>query len=243
MSGVLVVMEQQGGAWHRMSWETLAAGQQLAKELGHPAFAAVAGQGIGDLAAELGRKNLAKVHAVEHGLLKDYTADGFAAALEQLIKAHTPSYVLFPHTYQVRDFAPKLAARFGTTLISDVVSFHLNGGTPVFVRQLFQGKLNADFRAAGPGPVFASVQAGAYQNSSWVVGVAKAGMHGDLLDWLSTALHPFARGLQAQAFDRFGWCRAGFGQEGSGEMARAHRRMVRQPLDRKPLTQPLACPP
>jgi hypothetical protein len=26
-------------------------------------------------------------------------------------------------------------------------------------------------------------------------------------------------------------------------MARAHRRVVRQPLDRKPLTQPLACPP
>ena len=164
MSGVLVVMEQQGGAWHRMSWETLAAGQ--------PVFAAVAGQGIGDLAAELGRKELAKVHAVEHGLLKNYTSDGLTAALEQLIKARTPSYVLFPHTYQVRDFAPKLAARFSTTLISDVVSFHADGGSPVFVRQLFQGKLNADFRAAGPGPVFASVQAGAYRAENVAEGSA-----------------------------------------------------------------------
>lgn len=166
MSGVLVVMEQQDGAWHRMSWETLAAGQQLAKELGQPAFAAVAGASIGSLAGELGQKQLAKVHAVEHALLKSYTPDGFTEALEQLIKAHNPSYVLFPHTYMVRDFAPKVATRFGATLISDVISYHMSNGGPVFVRQLFQGKLNADFRPTGSGPVFASIQAGAYRAES-----------------------------------------------------------------------------
>jgi electron transfer flavoprotein alpha subunit len=163
MSGVLVVMEQQGGAWHRMSWETLAAGQQLGKELGQPVFAAVAGQGIQGLAGEAAGKKLDKVHAVEHALLGDYTADGWTSALEQLVKAHGPSYVLFPHTYQVRDFAPKLAARFGGTLISDVISFHAG---PVFVRQLFQGKLNADFRPVGSGMVFVSIQAGAFRAES-----------------------------------------------------------------------------
>lgn len=172
MSGVLVVMEQQGGAWHRMSWETLAAGQQLGKELGQPVFAAVAGQGIDALAQELAGKKLEKVHAVEHELLKDYTADGLTSALEQLVKAHGPSHVLFPHTYQVRDFAPKLAARFGATLISDVISFHLANGAPVFARQLFQGKLNADFRPTGSGPVFASIQAGAYRAESLEAGSA-----------------------------------------------------------------------
>jgi electron transfer flavoprotein alpha subunit len=163
MSGILVVMEQQDGAWHRMSWETLAAGQQLAKDLGQPAFGAVAGDSVGALANELGQKQLAKVHAVEHALLKDYTPDGFTAALEQLIKAHNPTCVLFPHTYKVRDFAPKLATRFGTTLISDVISYHVTDGSPVFVRQLFQGKLNADFRPTGSGAVFVSIQAGAYR--------------------------------------------------------------------------------
>lgn len=163
MSGVLVVMEQQGGAWHRMSWETLAAGQQLAKQTGQPLFAAVVGSGVAGLAAEAATKKSDKVHAVDHALLKDYTADGFTAALEQLIKAHGPSYVLFPHTYQVRDFGPKLAARFGANLISDVISFHEG---PVFVRQLFQGKLNADIRPSGAGPVFVSVQAGAFRVES-----------------------------------------------------------------------------
>jgi electron transfer flavoprotein alpha subunit len=172
MSGVLVILEQGGGAWHRMSWETLAAGQQLAAELQQPLFAAVAGQTIEALGAELANKKLDKAHLVEHELLKEYTADGFTAALEQLIKAHSPSVVLFPHTYQVRDFAPKLATRFGQTLISDIISFRLEGGGPVFARQLFQGKLNADFRPAGSGPVFASVQAGAYRADTLAAGSA-----------------------------------------------------------------------
>ena len=172
MSGVLVVLEQGGGAWHRMSWETLAAGQQLAAELHQPLFAAVAGQAIESLGAELANKKLDKAHLVEHELLKEYTADGFTAALEQLVKAHGPSVVLFPHTYQVRDFAPKLATRFGQTLISDVISFRIENGGPIFARQLFQGKLNADFRPAGPGPVFASVQAGAYRADALAAGSA-----------------------------------------------------------------------
>jgi electron transfer flavoprotein alpha subunit len=172
MSGVLVVMEQQGGAWHRMSWETLAAGQQLASELGQPAFAAVVGQGIEALAADLAQKKLAKVHAVQHHALGTYTPDAYTAALEQLIKAHSPSYVLFPHTYQVRDFAPKLATRFNTTLISDLIAVRVENGTAVFVRQLFQGKLNADFSPKGSGPVFASVQAGAYRAENVEAGSA-----------------------------------------------------------------------
>lgn len=172
MSGVLVILEQRGGAWNRMSWETLAAGQQLAAALGKDAYGAVAGSSIDALGAELGQKKLAKAHVVDHALLKDYTADGMTAALEQLIRAHSPSVVLFPHSYQVRDFAPKLAARFGQTLISDVISFRVEGEAPIFARQLFQGKLNADFRPAGAGPYFASIQAGAFRAESLEAGSA-----------------------------------------------------------------------
>ena len=163
MSGVLVIMEQRGGAWNRMSWDTLAAGQQLAAQTGQTASTAVAGQGIGALAGELARKKLERVYAVDHALLGAYTADGYTAALEQLIRKASPSLVLFPHTYQVRDFAPKLATRFGQVLISDTIGFRVDGGAPVFARQLFQGKLNADVKPGGAGPYFASVQAGAFR--------------------------------------------------------------------------------
>ena len=163
MSGVLVVMEQRGGAWNRMSWETLAAGQQLAAQTGGAVSAAVAGNNLGALAAELASKKLDKVYAVDHQLLGAYTADGYTAALEQLVRKIAPSIVLFPHTYQVRDFAPKVATRFNQVLISDTIGFRVDGGAPVFARQLFQGKLNADVKPGGPAPHFASVQAGAFR--------------------------------------------------------------------------------
>src|ERR1700730_5747022 len=173
MSGVLVVMEQRGGVLNRMSLEAVAAGQLLAAKLGLECSAAVLGEGAGSLGAKGGGEG----YSVGHALLKDYTADGYVAALEQLVKKLEPKYVLFPHTYQVRDFAPKLATRFGQVLMSDVVAIHDGavGNPPVFVRQLLQGKLNADYRqtdSTSAGPCFVSVQAGSFRADAEAAGEA-----------------------------------------------------------------------
>jgi electron transfer flavoprotein alpha subunit len=162
---VAVVLERRSGSWSRMSFETLAAGQKIAQELSVPVYAAIAGGDASAAASELTSYAVDKVYSIEHQLLAQYTADGFTAAFEQFIKSASPEIVLFPHTYQVRDFAPKLAARFGKALISDVVSLRVDNGRPVFTRQLFQGKLNADVTAGNEGPVFASVQAGAFRGA------------------------------------------------------------------------------
>jgi len=114
---------------------------------------------VGALAAEAATKKVAKVFAVEHELLKDYTADGYTAAIEELVRKVSPKIVLFPHTYQVRDFAPKLATRFDQVLISDVIAVRFESPSPVFVRLLFQGKLNGDVRVGGTDPHFVSIQA------------------------------------------------------------------------------------
>lgn len=174
MNGVLVVMEQRPGAqaepqWNRMSFEALAAGQQLAAKLGGDCSAAVLGNGVATLGAELSAKKLAKVFVVEHALLKTYTSDGYLAVLEQVVKQANPAYVVLPHTYQVRDFAPALATRFGTVLISDVIAIH---DGPVFVRQLLQGKLNADYKQISAGPCFVSVQAGTFRGDAVEAGAA-----------------------------------------------------------------------
>jgi electron transfer flavoprotein alpha subunit len=163
MSGVLIVVEQRHGAVSRASMEAIAAGQQLAGQLGAECYVAVLGDRVAAAAAELGAVRLARVLAVEHPLLRQYTADGFVHALEQVVRTVAPEYVLFPHTYQVRDFAPALATRFGRVLLSDAIAIRIEGGTPVFVRQLFQGKLNADYRANAGAPCFVSVQAGSFR--------------------------------------------------------------------------------
>ena len=162
MSTVLVVLEQKNGVLGRISHEALAAGQALAAMTGGDCAAALLGESIAATANELTSKALTRVYTLEHSLFKQYTLDGYAAALQQLIQETSPAYVVFPHTYQVRDFAPSLAARFSQSLISDVIAIH---GGPTFVRQLFQGKLNADNRrsAGQSAPGFLSIQAGSFR--------------------------------------------------------------------------------
>ncbi len=154
---VLAILEQRDGVWHRMLWETLAAAQQIATEMGVEAHAAVIGE-----ARELASKRLERAYTVDHPLLRDYTADGYTIALRQLIEKVQPLVVLLPHTYQVRDFGPKLATALGRVLVSDVVSHRLENGQLILTRQIFQGKLNVDIGFSGAPPYLASLQAGAY---------------------------------------------------------------------------------
>ena len=157
MSGILVVAEQRAGKLNGLSLEALA----FAQKLGEVSVAVLGSEGDAQTAAAgLGG---GKVFAVGHALLAEYTADGYCLALEQLINKLQPEFVVFPHTYQVRDFAPALAASVGRVLLSDVVGHRVENGELTMVRQLFQGKLNADVRFEGDAPHFASIQAGAFR--------------------------------------------------------------------------------
>jgi electron transfer flavoprotein alpha subunit len=165
MSSILVVLEQRQARIASISFEAIAAAKQLAAQSGVPVSAVLIGAETELLASEVAARGLGKVIRVEHQLLAQYTADGFTLALHQLIQSESPTYVVLPHTYQVRDYAPALAARLGQTLISDVVAISAaaeNAG-PVFTRQLLQGRLNGDYRPTGTGPCFISVQAGAFR--------------------------------------------------------------------------------
>src|SRR3954447_16688497 len=158
---VLVVFEHRAGKWNRMSFEALAAGLELRDVYGE-VYGAAIGHDISELSAQASRYHAAKLFLLDHALLADYTPDGYSLGLEQLIRKIQPDLVIFPHTYQARDYAPKVAARFGKPLVSDVVAINPAGTGATFVRQLFQGKLNSEVRFA-EGPCFISVQAGAFR--------------------------------------------------------------------------------
>jgi electron transfer flavoprotein alpha subunit len=160
---ILVITEQRDAKWNKASFETLAAAQQIAKDTGSTLTAAVIGNGVAALADELAGKNVAEVLLIEHELLGAYTPDGFSLALAQVISRTSPDLVLLPHTYQVRDFAPKLAASMGKGMIGDCIAYRNENGRLVFVRQMFQGKTVADVSFAGAAPWFATFQAGAYR--------------------------------------------------------------------------------
>src|SRR5882724_7139432 len=160
---ILVVTEQRQGKWNHTSFETLAAAQQIATDTSATVSGLVIGKGVATLANELAAKNVAEVLKVEHDLLEAYTPDGYCVALKQVIESVKPDLVLFPHTYQVRDFAPKLAAMLGKGMIGDCIGYRNDGGKLVFVRQVFQGKTAADVSFSGAAPWFASFQSGAFR--------------------------------------------------------------------------------
>jgi electron transfer flavoprotein alpha subunit len=167
MSGVWVVLEERAGRIGRISWEAVAAGQALAQQLGLTVSAVIPGAQTETPAAEAATKAINKVVRLDHALLSPYTPDGFLGALEQFFRAVQPGYVVFPHTYQVRDYAPALAARFGQAFIGDVTGF---ADGPVFHRQLLQGRLTGTYRPAGNETCFLSVQSGAFRADQLAAG-------------------------------------------------------------------------
>jgi len=171
---ILVVVEQREGKLNRVSFESITAAQALAAETGWTLEAAVVGNGLGDIAAEIAGKKLGKVYALESPKLADYTPDGFVFALKQFIGQRQPRLVLMPHTYQVRDFAPQLATTLGKTLIADCTGFRKQGDELLFTRQMFQGKFAADVAFTRDPPFFATFQAGAFRGDKAEAGAAPA---------------------------------------------------------------------
>lgn len=171
---ILVVVEQREGKLNRVSMETLTAGQALAAETGWPLEAAVVGSNVAAIAAEVAAKKLAKVYAIESAKLEPYTPDAFAHALKQFLATKNTKLVLMPHTYQVRDFIPKLATLMGRTAISDCIGYKKEGEKLTFTRQMFQGKLAADVSFTSDAPWFATFQNGAFRGDKVEAGASPA---------------------------------------------------------------------
>ncbi len=168
---ILVVAETRNGKLHRASWEALAAAQHLAGE--QPVEALVLGHGIAGAATDLAGAAAGAVHVVDSPALEAYTPDGYVDAVTQAIDLLKPDYVVLAHTYQTRDFAPKLAARLDRALITDCVAVK-PGATPTFSRPLFQGKLVAEVTAEGEFPHLVSIQIGAFRGDNAKRGAAVA---------------------------------------------------------------------
>jgi electron transfer flavoprotein alpha subunit len=160
---ILLIAEQRESKFNKVSFETLAAAQQIVQHTKGSLIGLVIGKGVAPLADELAASQLDEVLLVEHDLLEKYTPDGFSLALRQVIESAKPDLVLLPHTYQVRDFAPKLAASMGKGMIGDCISYRYENGKLIFVRQMFQGRTAADVVFAGDPPWIASFQASAFR--------------------------------------------------------------------------------
>jgi electron transfer flavoprotein alpha subunit len=168
--GILVFIELRDGVVNKTSFEAIAAAQGLGSQLTQPVSAVVLGSGVDALAQEIAAYELARVFYANEAALGAYTPDAYSAAMEQIVRATDPQFVVMPHTYLVRDYAPKLAARFGKALISDCVRAKVESGAVTFTRRIFLGKIDADVVSDGEAPIFATFQSGAYRGDQAVKG-------------------------------------------------------------------------
>ena len=164
---IFVIAEQKDSVLNKASWEAVAGAQQM----GGPVTVLLPGASGSAAAAELAAADCAGVIALEHEALGTYTSDAYVQALAALIQAEQPAHVVFAHTYQTRDFAPRLAARLDRAIATDCIGVKPG---PLFVRPMFQGKVNADVALEGPGPHFITFQIGAFRADAVKKGAAAA---------------------------------------------------------------------
>src|SRR6185436_10725232 len=162
-NGILVFIEHRDGVLNKTSLEAIAAAQSLASQLQQSVSAILLGSDVSALAQQIVGYDLAKVLSVNNAKLGKYTPDAYSEAMEHVIRQLDPQLVVMPHTYLVRDYAPKLAARFRKSLISDCIRAKVAGTTITFTRRIFLGKLDSDVVSDGEPPVFATFQSGAYR--------------------------------------------------------------------------------
>ena len=169
---ILVFIEHKNCILNKTSLEAITAAQSIGKDLGLKVSAVIACDKDCALAQEIAQYDLEKVIVAKSDKLGTYTPDGYADAWEQVIKAQNPQYVVMSHTYQVRDFAPKVAARLGREVVGDCIRYKADGGQLVLTRRIFLGKLDADVTVGGDAPYFVTFQSGAFRGDAAAKGSA-----------------------------------------------------------------------
>ena len=169
---ILVFIEHKNCVLNKTSLEAIAAAQSIGKDLGLKATAVIPCDKDCALAQEIAGFELEKVIVAKNAKLGTYTPDAYAAAWEQVIQATNPQYVVMAHTYQVRDFAPKVAARLGREVVGDCIRYRADGGKLVLSRRIFLGKLDADVSVGGEAPYFITFQSGAFRGDNATKGTA-----------------------------------------------------------------------
>ncbi len=167
-NGILVFVEHRAGVVSKQAIEAIAAASDLAGQRGGSGSAlaitaVILGAVDSAVVQEIAGYNVAKVVHATNAKLNDYTPDGYTDAMEQVVRKLEPEFVVMPHTYLVRDFAPKLAARFEKALISDCIRVRTENGSSTFTRRIFLGKVDADVVSDGAAPIFVTFQSGAYR--------------------------------------------------------------------------------
>lgn len=172
MAGRIIILgEHRDGRLKKTSWEAIGLGRKLSAELGKEVCLALVGSEIDGLAREVSGRSGLEVVVLSNDYCRHYTPEAYCEALAEFAGTEHPYLVLLGHTYQTMDFAPKLAAMLDRGLIPNCVDYRCEAGQLVWVRQVFNGKLNLEVSPKGEPPCLVSLQQGAFPASEEDLGV------------------------------------------------------------------------
>ena len=132
---ILVILEDNHGSLHRISKEAIVAAQKI----GGSISAIIIGENCLKIAKTLSTINIHEVITVNHHLVKSYNADGYSEILKQVIQGHNPKIIICGHTYQARDYIPRISAKLNIPFIPDAIAINNNQ----YTKQVLNAKLNA----------------------------------------------------------------------------------------------------
>lgn len=162
MAPVFAFAETRGRELRKVALETVSAARQAADASGGTEVHAmlIGSSGLAAHADALGRHGADLVIAVEHPALERYNPEVFTATVAERLKSGGYRAGIFAASAQGKDLAPRVAARAGVSLASDVTSFEIQGDAVLAQHPAYTGKVIVTLRLTGS-PALVSVRPGA----------------------------------------------------------------------------------
>lgn len=132
---ILVIIEHKDGKMHRMSREAIVGAQKIGGQI----TALVIGKDHGEVVNELLNYEIEKTTVVDHDLIPAYNADGYKEIVKQVFDFIDPKFIVAGHTYQSRDFIPRISAALDIPMLADLIVVERDK----YVKQVMNSKLNA----------------------------------------------------------------------------------------------------
>jgi electron transfer flavoprotein alpha subunit len=150
MPNVLVVAEQFEGTLRKSSLPAVKAGRELAQKIGGKLHVLLLGKGIAGAATELAAYGGDQVYAADDAALEHYLAEPYSQVASAAAKAVDAGYVVAAATAVGKDFLPRVAARLGAGMASEVLAFLGDGPNVIFRRPMWAGAVIAEAAISTP---------------------------------------------------------------------------------------------
>ena len=162
---ILIYIQSAENKINPISLEALAAAQELKKQRNAEIYVVTFSDKISN---DLAQYDINEIIYVDNDNLKEYSPLHFLEAFNQLNNKYNPDYLIFGHTYETRDWVPRLSARLDIPFLSDCIGMKIEDNL-LFTRSLYQNKINADLMSKAAQSII-SFQSGAYRIDALQIG-------------------------------------------------------------------------